>query len=1039
MCDECNVPPQSHRPNKPFEKGSAPIISARCPIDMASMNRPKNEAVLDRLRRLQEGRAERERHAPTEYTNQPGAMPTGRAAYSGGSSTPMRRPATALPSPSTADRFGPRSADGRQQRQSAHVDVGAGIAFSPVAGRRPPPSWIYRDGGGRGGMITGSNGYARARDEDGDSDAFHLGLGNLGSSMPTPQPAPNERRTLRAGTSNLRRGSPVVASEASRIRRGGSSAAPIASSPRQLAQQKPQWVGSSSNANRTTPLRPASPMGLNRTGVRRGHTPLSSPRNARGASRAEAAANNLPHGNASLQRGGYSRGGTAEQVAKPRNSQTPMRAVRAPQQIAAVRGPEGTSSRINYDAADAYEYGHGASDSLRRSGAGQVVPVDSAARGALGAPTQRQLFGELQQVVVQLSQTALGDQQRISSLTGKIREYEALLMDQEQMIEELEELNVKLVSERNSLRSFGGSFGSRPSTALEGSAAAPNLNACALDAAADARTGPSTASQQTIVSSMIHSIREEKRQRLLVEETSSKIIAEQQLAIHRLEQQLRDSQRGAAQASSSRVSAPQHQRDNPSARASRASSSCEPTESTNGSGDVVPHPSDAKCSPTSAAHFAPHASRTTGAENTRVSLSDAFVPFSQPSSSGAYNNNRITSHSPHHSESSPPAPPSTDAPNVGACAVVSVPSATDEASREGSLSLVADEAKRAFTHALQEAGIHVSSQTPTLPADGLAVEGHLQLVPISRAHASSIAECPSSRIPHANASGGSQGAPSPTLLSNSSQPHIPRLSLGPFPQRSSALNPPYTVVTGNGRGDSRASSRASVVSMSDVNGSEAQRSPSAQSGHMPGHGEGMHFRSGSVVSVSVSQSQAPLRQGNSVATHWGAASRDRADVGAEDGPRNVCDASDRSGAMGISTPTADVNAREAALGFLPHSSVSRSAEAQRGPDESVLIPCGGKAARAGGVGSSLARQPSYGADGHFGGRASPDPYDASMTPSAMHTARSMGSQCSTRSTFLRHTSASGASLAPDSPPRGAIGQAAAMDKILEDIKKRHNL
>ena len=200
---------------------------------------------------------------------------------------------------------------------------------------------------------------------------------------------------------------------------------------------------------------------------------------------------------------------------------------------------------------------------------------------------------------MQISNESVTDFQSVARLQQQLQEYSDLVKEQDRMIEEVEGLNVKLMAERDALLQFrrgnsqengaydageivpvepfdaavqrmlhnskatGGTANSKPpshdtvlmsqrlihDSAIDATVAAellqdPSSTPIKNHTAAAAAGAPNKAKDRNtaIMSSLIVALRDEKRQRLAVEEQSSKLISEQQLSIHRLEQQVKDLQ-----------------------------------------------------------------------------------------------------------------------------------------------------------------------------------------------------------------------------------------------------------------------------------------------------------------------------------------------------------------------------------------------------------------------------------------------------------------------------------------------------------------
>lgn len=156
---------------------------------------------------------------------------------------------------------------------------------------------------------------------------------------------------------------------------------------------------------------------------------------------------------------------------------------------------------------------------------GNLGPSSSASSSS----AQISLFAQLQDVVVRLSQAARADKGQLSAMTAKLDSYERLVREQDKMIDDLRAMNARLMKEKEALSSFRGGV------PQPGALAA----AMALDddesAAAAVSATPKT---RTFVQSLVNQLRDEKRHRYEVEEQSSRMIGEQQLTIHRLEERI---------------------------------------------------------------------------------------------------------------------------------------------------------------------------------------------------------------------------------------------------------------------------------------------------------------------------------------------------------------------------------------------------------------------------------------------------------------------------------------------------------------------
>jgi hypothetical protein len=174
------------------------------------------------------------------------------------------------------------------------------------------------------------------------------------------------------------------------------------------------------------------------------------------------------------------------------------------------------------------------------------------------AGEQLELFGKLQQVVVQLTHSAADEKAKQTRLQQRLESYEMLVKDQDRMICELRAMNARLQKERDALSSFR-----QPSahhhdafvdelhhdpaaavTPLRGRQAAGTRGSPAAgvtlqhDESLAAGAAAVTPKTKTFVQSLVDQLKEEKRLRYQVEEQSSRMMGEQQLTIHRLEERL---------------------------------------------------------------------------------------------------------------------------------------------------------------------------------------------------------------------------------------------------------------------------------------------------------------------------------------------------------------------------------------------------------------------------------------------------------------------------------------------------------------------
>lgn len=137
------------------------------------------------------------------------------------------------------------------------------------------------------------------------------------------------------------------------------------------------------------------------------------------------------------------------------------------------------------------------------------------------------LVHQLEMVVAQLSHAASGESSKLAHMQAQLDAYQSLVNEQDRMIDELRSLNAKLQKERDALAAFRPTDGLHPPDDL--------------DCLATAHATPKT---KSFVQSLVDQLKEEKRLRLQVEEQSSRMIGEQQVTIHRLEDRLGRSQPG---------------------------------------------------------------------------------------------------------------------------------------------------------------------------------------------------------------------------------------------------------------------------------------------------------------------------------------------------------------------------------------------------------------------------------------------------------------------------------------------------------------
>ncbi|EKF27695.1 hypothetical protein MOQ_008574 [Trypanosoma cruzi marinkellei] len=165
---------------------------------------------------------------------------------------------------------------------------------------------------------------------------------------------------------------------------------------------------------------------------------------------------------------------------------------------------------------------------------------------------QVELMSQLQDVVVRLSQSAVGEKQRLAHMQQRLDAYAALMREQDRMIDELRGMNIRLQKERdalilfrqqslnhdlhlmNNLENDGGidEEARRAYAKYEGQKSSYGTSC-------DCSLGAMTPRSRGFVRSLVAQLRDERRKRLEVEEQSSRMIGEQQLTIQRLEDRLR--------------------------------------------------------------------------------------------------------------------------------------------------------------------------------------------------------------------------------------------------------------------------------------------------------------------------------------------------------------------------------------------------------------------------------------------------------------------------------------------------------------------
>lgn len=178
--------------------------------------------------------------------------------------------------------------------------------------------------------------------------------------------------------------------------------------------------------------------------------------------------------------------------------------------------------------------------------------------GERSGEQQLELFGKLQQVVVQLTHSAAEEKSKLVRMQQRLDSFEALVKDQDRMICELRSMNARLQKEKDALTSFRQVPGMDQLEAYvshqETDATPPQArrqqqhqvsNVLQQTPASQYHHDESLASgnvvtpkTKTFVQSLVDQLKEEKRLRYQVEEQSSRMIGEQQLTIHRLEDRL---------------------------------------------------------------------------------------------------------------------------------------------------------------------------------------------------------------------------------------------------------------------------------------------------------------------------------------------------------------------------------------------------------------------------------------------------------------------------------------------------------------------
>jgi hypothetical protein len=159
---------------------------------------------------------------------------------------------------------------------------------------------------------------------------------------------------------------------------------------------------------------------------------------------------------------------------------------------------------------------------------------------------QMALFGQLQDVVVKLSQAAVSEKSKLAHMQKQLDSYQVLVKEQDRVIDELRSVNAKLQKERDALVAFRGASSAHlevvapdyqllPETPKSRRSASLGHSPSATNGVDECLSVPKS---KSFVQSLVDQLREEKRLRYQVEEQSSLMIGEQQITIHRLEERL---------------------------------------------------------------------------------------------------------------------------------------------------------------------------------------------------------------------------------------------------------------------------------------------------------------------------------------------------------------------------------------------------------------------------------------------------------------------------------------------------------------------
>jgi hypothetical protein len=185
-----------------------------------------------------------------------------------------------------------------------------------------------------------------------------------------------------------------------------------------------------------------------------------------------------------------------------------------------------------------------------------ATPSMNSGGGDGAGEQQLELFGKLQQVVVQLTHSAADEKSKLIRMQQRIDSYDALVKDQDRMICELRAMNARLQKEKDALASFRQQPGMDQHSHYHEIDATPTTHSRLQQQQPSSRgfqqlvaplyhqdesiAGGSAVTPKTksFVQSLVDQLKDEKRLRYQVEEQSSRMIGEQQLTIHRLEDRL---------------------------------------------------------------------------------------------------------------------------------------------------------------------------------------------------------------------------------------------------------------------------------------------------------------------------------------------------------------------------------------------------------------------------------------------------------------------------------------------------------------------